>query len=212
MKVISTNIGKARLIEWRGQQLSTGIYKYPVDEPIFLGWEDVQNDQVMDRRYHGGKDKACYLYSSDYYNFWKNKYPEADWQWGMFGENLTVAGLNESEILIGDIYRIGKAVVQVSQPRQPCFKLGIRFGNQQAVDDFWHLPYPGVYVRVVESGSVRVGDEMILLERNPQSLSLVEVFSVFRLDRENRELMKKAIAEPFLADSCRKDIRKILEF
>lgn len=212
MKVISTNIGESRLVEWRGQQVATGIYKYPVDEPIFLGWEDVQNDQVVDRRYHGGKDKACYLYSSDCYDFWKSKYPEADWHWGMFGENLTVEGLNESEILIGDIYRIGKAVVQVSQPRQPCFKLGIRFGNQQAVDDFWHLPYPGVYVRVIESGNVSVGDELILLERNPVSLLLVQVFSVFRLDRENRELMQKAIDEPFLADSCRKDIRKILEF
>lgn len=212
MKVISTNIGESRLVEWRGQQVSTGIYKYSVDQPIFLGLEDVQNDQVMDRRYHGGKDKACYLYSADCYNFWKSKYPDLDWQWGMFGENLTVEGLSEAEILIGDIFRIGEAVVQVSQPRQPCFKLGIRFSNQQAVDDFWHLPYPGVYVRVIEPGNVNVGDELLLLERNPESLSLAQVFSVFRLNRENRALMQQAIDEPFLAESCRKDIRKIFEF
>lgn len=212
MKIVSTNIAEPTTIEWRGQEVQTGIYKYPVDAPIFLGTEDVEKDHVLDRRYHGGVDKACYLYSADHYSFWKNKYPALLWEWGMFGENLTVAGLNESEIWIGDRFKIGDAEVQVSQPRQPCFKLGVRFGDQNVVDDFWQLPYPGIYLRVLLPGNVKVGDELVLTDRNTDSLSVSEVFSIFRMQRENADLMSKAINNPFLAESCRKDIRKILDF
>lgn len=211
MKIISTNIAQPTTIVWRGQEIQTGIYKYPVETPISLGLSDVDNDHVIDRRYHGGSDKACYLYSADHYPFWKNSYPDLDWNWGMFGENLTVGGLDESEIRIGDRYQIGEAIVQVSQPRQPCFKLGIRFGDQKVVDDFWKSSFPGIYVRVLQTGSVKTGDGFVLLERNSESLSVSQVFSVFRSLPINAELIQKAINEPFLAESCRKDIRKILK-
>lgn len=211
MRIISTNIAQPVIIEWKGQKVQTGIYKYPVETPIFLGMTDVENDHVFDRRFHGGTDKACYLYSSDHYPFWKNSYPRLDWNWGMFGENLTVSELDESEIRIGDRYQIGDAVVQVSQPRQPCFKLGVRFGDQKVVDEFWLSSFPGIYVRVLQPGNVKVGDEFILLERNPDSLSVSQVFSVFKSLPVNAELIQKAINEPFLAESCRKDIRTILK-
>lgn len=211
MKIVSTNIAEPTVIEWRGQKVETGIYKYAVDSPIFLGKEDVVNDHVIDRRYHGGSDKACYLYSADHYSFWKSKYPNVDWQWGMFGENLTVIGLDESEIRIGDQLQVGDAVVQVSQPRQPCFKLGVRFGSQEAVSDFWELPYPGVYVRVLSEGSVKTGDEITLIKRDNDSLSVSQIFSIFRRNRENKELILNAIAEPYLAASCRRDIKKLIE-
>ena len=152
MKILSTNIGKPVTIEWRGQQIETGIYKYPVEQPIRLEKEDVADDHVIDRRYHGGVDKACYLYSADHYSFWQSKFPALELQWGMFGETLTVSGLNESAIRIGDYFSVGSAIVQVSQPRQPCFKLGIRFGDQSVVSDLWSLPFPGVYVRVIIPG------------------------------------------------------------
>ena len=210
MEIISTNIAEPVMIEWRGQQIETGIYKYPVEAPIDLDFEDVKNDHVVDRRYHGGFDKACYLYSADHYPFWQRKYPVPKWQWGMFGENLTVKGLDESEIRIGDCFRIGDAEVQVSQPRQPCFKLGVRFGNQQIVDDFWQLPYPGVYMRVLKPGKVKSGDQLILLSRNLASLSVSEVFSGFKISRENQDLIQQAIQEPFLAESCRRDLQKLL--
>ena len=122
MKIISTNIGKPQTIEWRGNQIQTGIYKNSVNHPISLESEDVLNDHVMDRRYHGGTDKACYLYSADHYKMWSELYPDVEMPWGMFGENLTVKGLNEAEINIGDTFQIGNAVVQATQPRQPCFK------------------------------------------------------------------------------------------
>jgi MOSC domain-containing protein YiiM len=211
MQILSTNIGRPTTIEWRGQQVRTGIYKHAVERPIFLGIEGVGNDHVIDRRFHGGADKACYLYSADNYLFWKNKYPNPEWGWGMFGENLTVSGLSESEICIGDRFQVGDAVVQVSQPRQPCFKLGVRFNDQSVVDDFWNSPFPGVYVRVLIPGMVEKGDEMLLIDRNPESLSVSQVFSIFQLNRNNKELIHKALDEPFLAESCRRDIEKLLQ-
>jgi MOSC domain-containing protein YiiM len=209
MKILSTNISKPTNIKWRGQEIQTGIYKFAVETPIYLGFEDVENDHVIDRRYHGGIDKACYLYSAEHYPLWKQKYPELKWEWGMFGENLTVSGLNESEIRIGDRFQIGEAVVQVSQPRQPCFKLGVRFGDQKVVDDFWNSSFPGVYVRILQTGKVAKSDEFTLIERNSESLSVSQVFSIFTGNRENGDLILKAINEPYLAESCRNDIMKI---
>lgn len=129
----------------------------------------------------------------------------------MFGENLSVSGLDESEIHIGDRFQIGEAVVQVSQPRQPCFKLGVRFGDQHIVEDFWNAPYPGVYIRVLKVGKVAKGDQFILMDRNPDSLSVSQVFSIFSSNKDKTDLIKKAIDEPFLAESCRNDIRILLE-
>jgi len=166
---------------------------------------------LVNRKYHGGTDKACYLYSANHYPFWKDKFPKLDWQWGMFGENLTVEGLDESKVKIGDVYRIGTAVVQVSQPRQPCFKLGIRFEDQIAVDMFWQMPFPGIYVRIVEQGEVSNGDHLVLVKPNSGGLSVSEVYSVFSSRRNDISLIQRALAEPYLAESCRKDIQKIYD-
>ncbi|PTN09816.1 MOSC domain-containing protein [Mangrovibacterium marinum] len=210
MKVVSTNIGQAVEIVWRGKKELTGMYKYPVDEPILLGKEDVAKDDVMDRKYHGGLDKACYLYSHDHYKWWKARYPEADWDLGFFGENLTVEGIDESQIRIGAVYRLGDAIVQVTQPRQPCYKLGIRAGNPQIVADFWNAPYPGVYVRVLQEGAVKTGDTMQLLEPATANMTLTEVFSLFTHERRNIEKLQRAVAIPEMAASCRKDLTKRL--
>ncbi|MCA1759695.1 MAG: MOSC domain-containing protein [Bacteroidales bacterium] len=207
MIVISTNIGEPKTIVWRGKKEQTGIYKYPVEHPIFLGNEDVENDHVMDRKYHGGVDKACYLYSANHYTWWKNFYPELDMPWGMFGENLTVEGLQENEINIGDIFEIGEAVVQATQPRQPCYKLGIRFHDPKVVKQFADSGFPGVYVRVLKNGTVKAGDKMILTEKS-NSVSIQKVFELLYTDNFQEEPLKQALNNPFLAESCRKDLLK----
>lgn len=212
MKVISTNIGEPVEIDWQGKKVKTGIYKYPVGAPIYLGKEDVKDDHVIDRRYHGGIDKACYLYSANHYVFWKERYPDLEWQWGMFGENLTIEGIDESTIRIGDIYRLGTALVQVTQPRQPCFKLGVRFGNQKMVREFFESPYPGVYVRVLEEGKVKVGDEMKLEKQASENMTLKDVFALFSYHAGDVELLRKAIEMSELAAACRKDLNKLLKF
>lgn len=210
MKIISTNIAEIREIDWQGKKVKTGIYKLPVDEPVFLEKEDVKNDHVVDRRYHGGVDKACYLYAANHYDFWKESYPDLEWQWGMFGENLTVDGLDESKIFIGDIFELGDALIQVSQPRYPCYKLGVRFGRQEMVREFLESPYPGMYVRVLKEGKVCRDNSMILKEKTENSLSLVDVFSLFTCQIDNTDLIKKAIAIPELAAAYRKQLTKLI--
>lgn len=208
MKVISTNIGNKKEIIWQGEKVFTGIYKYPVNEAIKLDFHDVDKDNVIDRRYHGGIDKACYLYSADHYGFWQNKYPDIEWQWGMFGENITMEGLNENNVKIGDIFRLGTALVQITQPRQPCFKLGIRLENNLAVKEFVKAELPGAYLKVLEKGIVKTGDEMKVLESKPNNFSLVEVFHLIYNAKSNIIKVKQAIKMPELAESCRNDLIK----
>ncbi|AHW58737.1 MOSC domain-containing protein YiiM [Draconibacterium orientale] len=206
MKIISTNIAEARIINWKGKEVPTGLYKFGVDKGIFLGKEDVKHDNVMDRRYHGGVDKACYLYSADHYQYWQDLYPHLEMPWGMFGENLTVKGLHEKETNIGDTYKIGEAVVQVTQPRQPCFKLQFRFNNNNIVRQFIDSGLSGVYVRVLQKGHVNPGDNMQLIERK-QSLSIHEVYTLLYAG-EFDEKVKKAVNDPLIAESCKRDLIK----
>lgn len=206
MKIISTNIAEARIIEWQGKQVPTGLFKFGVDKGIFLGKEDVKHDNVMDRRYHGGIDKACYLYSADHYQYWQKIYPDLELPWGMFGENLTVEGLHEKEINIGDTYKIGKAVVQVTQPRQPCFKLQFRFNDHNIVRQFVDSGFSGVYVRILEKGHINPGDRMQLIDKKP-SLSIHEVYSLLYVD-EFDEKVREAVNNPLIAESCKRDLLK----
>ncbi|MCF8278093.1 MAG: MOSC domain-containing protein [Flavobacteriales bacterium] len=193
MKVISANRGDVRTITWRGKKVQTGIFKYPVSEPIYLGTEDVVNDAVVDRKHHGGVDMAVYAYSSDHYAFWKPLFPNSDWDLGMFGENLTVEGLNEKELRIGSVYQVGEAQVEVCQPRQPCFKLGIRFNTQSVLKKFINSSYSGVYFRVVKPGSVAVGDEFQLLSEQIDSPTIAEVYLLMYFKQANEQLVDKAI-------------------
>ena len=152
MKIISTNLSKLETISWRGRVVKTGIYKYPVNHPIFLDYEDVRDDVVHDRKHHGGLDKACYLFARKHYHYWKNLYPNQDWEYGMFGENLTVEGLDETVLHIGDIYNVGEATITISKPRQPCYKLGVKFGTQAILKQFIDHGFPGTYVSIIKPG------------------------------------------------------------
>ncbi|GGX33629.1 MOSC domain-containing protein [Aquimarina muelleri] len=210
MKVISTNIGEPKTVLWKGKEIKTGIYKYPIDSPIYLGKEDVQNDHVIDRRYHGGVDKACYLYAADHYAYWKIKYPDLEWNYGMFGENITVEGFDEKNIKIGSLYRLGNAIIQISRTRQPCFKLGIRFGDQTMVKNFIDSFKSGVYVRVVESGKVSVGDTFVLENENHDGITVTEL-NILRFhynEKEHGDLIKKALFDLSITEEDKKYFRK----
>ncbi len=210
MKVISTNIGESKTVFWKGKEIKTGIYKYPVDIPIYLGKEDVKDDHVIDRRYHGGVDKACYLYAADHYEYWKNRYPDLEWNYGMFGENITVSGLDEKIIRVGSIYRLGSAIIQISRTRQPCFKLGIRFGDQNMVKQFIDSLRSGVYVRVIEPGNVSVGDTFILEKEHQDGITITEL-NILRFhynNTEHEDLIKKALFDPLITEEDKKYFRK----
>jgi len=208
MQIVSVNTGEPRTIRWKGADVVTGIFKFQVEGPLFLGENGVTGDHVMDGRYHGGKDKACYLYSADHYEYWKSSYPDADWEWGMFGENLTIENMNESHILIGDVFRIGGALVQITQPRQPCYKLGIRIGNPDIVKQFSLSDFPGAYLRILKEGIVNKGDSMVIVDTFPESPSLKTVFRMLYHDSFDREEIRRAADNNHLAASCRKDLVK----
>lgn len=207
MQIKSLNIGQPTTIEWNGKKVETGIFKYPVEEGIFLGKTDVVNDHVMDRIHHGGNDKACYLFSADHYDAWKKMYPELNWQYGMFGENITISGLDERDYYIGDVLRIGAVTVQVSQPRQPCFKLGIRFNTQTVIQKFIEMNQPGIYIRVLDAGTVFVEDAVDLIERQHNSLSLLEVWKLLYGPNPNPELLHVALNNPWLGEGAKRTLR-----
>ncbi|MGB2272766.1 MAG: MOSC domain-containing protein [Flavicella sp.] len=174
-RIVSTNRGDRKEIEWKGITMTTGIFKYPVPS-LSLGLEEPLGDAVIDRRYHGGRDKAVYAYSLDHYEFWKERYPNLDWNFGMFGENLTVAGLDEQYLHIGSRYKVGTAILEVSGPRQPCVKLGMRFNDSKMVKSFLNTTMCGVYFRVLKTGEVKPNDTFTLLEENSKGMSIATAY------------------------------------
>ena len=206
MKIISTNIANPTTIMWNGKEEQTGLYKNPTPNPIFLGKTGIKGDTVMDKRVHGGALKAAYIYGDNRYPFWKEKYPNLDWQYGFLGENLTFDSFDEEIVKIGDIFQIGQAKVQITQPRKPCYKLGIRFGTQDAVKMFIESPFPGGYVQILEEGAVQVGDEAILLESDAYQLTLAEVFYLIYHRDGDLKLAQKAMDLDVLPEKCKKNI------
>lgn len=192
MKIISTNIGKPTTFIWNGKEEKTGIYKLPTNQALFLTKNDVLTDEISNRLNHGGYYKACYVFSAEQYPYWKNEYPDLDWSWGMFGENLTLAGFDETKVFLGDIYQVGEALVQVSQYREPCYKLGYKFGTQQVIKQFIQHGFGGTYLSILEEGYVTVGDEFKLIERPEKSMTVADLFQLVHAKEKDLELVRIA--------------------
>ncbi len=177
MKIVSCNRGKKKSIYFRGKEVRTGIYKYPVDGGIVLTKNGVIEDAVIDLRFHGGVEKAVYLYSVDHYVYWKALYPDLEWTWGMFGENLTVEGMDEAALYRGEQYLINDEVlIEITTAREPCYKLGYKMGNTEIIQQFMNLPYPGVYARVIREGQVRPGDQMTIYRKSSGAISIADQY------------------------------------
>ncbi len=207
MIVLSVNIGSKRTVRWSGKNYNTGIFKSPVDH-IFLDQEDVNGDHVVDRKYHGGVDKACYAFSAGEYAYWEKKYPELEFKGGMFGENLTVVGLDETSLNIGDTFEIGDAIIQVSEPRQPCVKLNIRFNSKQMMKQFISRARCGVYFRVLQSGKVIKDDQLRLIQKGSMGISIQEVFNLLYAQGE-KERALALINNEELGSAVRSELDRI---
>ncbi len=210
MKVISTNIGEPTTFIWNGKEEQTGIFKKPVSQALYLTKNDVKNDTVIDRVHHGGVNKACYLFAADNYEYWKQLYPDLDWDWGMFGENLTISALDESTLRVGNIYKLGKALVQVSQPREPCYKLGVRFGTQQVLKQFIEHNRPGTYVRILEEGEVKTGDQMILQSESENELTTQQFYQLMFMKEKPKELLQLFMDNPSVPAYKKERFKKYL--
>ncbi len=210
MKVISTNLGTTTTFVWNGREEQTGIFKKPVSESLSLTINDVANDTVIDRVHHAGINKACYLFASDNYSYWKELYPELDWNWGMFGENLTIEGLDESSVRIGNIYKIGSALVQVSQPREPCYKLGVRFGSQDILRQFINHGHPGTYVRILEEGEVKTGDHLQLQQQSKNTLTVQQFYTLLYAREKSKDMLMLFMDNPAVPQYKKERYKKYL--
>lgn len=202
-EIVSINVGKPVEMLYKGKELTTGIYKFPVNEPVFLKTLNFNGDGQADLVHHGGKDKAVCVYPFDHYPYWEQELNRA-LEHAAFGENLTVKGLLEQDVCIGDIYQLGEAVVQVSQPRQPCHKLAKKYDIPDLPALVQDTGYTGFYFRVFQEGWVTKDQPLILLERHPDEVSVSFANNLMHHDKYNIEAIKRVLAVKALSDNWRK--------
>jgi MOSC domain-containing protein YiiM len=210
MKILSVNVGLPRDIEWKGKVIRTSIFKAPVPGRVRVTKLNLEGDQQSDLSVHGGIEKAVYAYPSEHYPFWREELPGVDLPWGAFGENFTTEGLLDGAVHIGDRFRIGSAEFVVTQPRMPCFKLGIRFGRADIIKRFLHSGRVGFYFAVVHEGEVTAGDPIDLLARDEHGITVTEVVNLYAADATNQDLLRRASELPALPESWREYFRKRL--
>jgi len=199
LHVVSINVGLPREVEWKGKTFRTAIFKEPVHGKIPLRPLNLDGDRQADLTVHGGPDKAVYVYPAEHYDFWRNQLPDTEFTWGMFGENLTVSGLSESDLAIGDRLRIGTAEVTVAQPRVPCYKLGVRFDRPDMTKRFYRAARTGFYVAVAREGEVGAGDAIEIVQREPHRVTVADIYSAYQSTQNTRKA-----ADPRLCDQmCR---------
>lgn len=177
MKVLSVNVGMPRQEKYRGKLVWTSIFKDPVTGPVKVEGFNLEGDKQSDLRVHGGYFKAVYVYPSEHYSYWRSEYPEIEMPYGMFGENLTTEGILEADAMVGDSYRIGSAEFIVTQPRVPCFKLGIRFGRFDILRRFACSGRSGFYLAIDKPGNIRAGDKLEFISREPHTASIADIFA-----------------------------------
>lgn len=209
MKLVSLNCGLPREVRWRGQSVTTSIYKEPVHGRVALRTLNLDGDRQSDLTVHGGEYKAVYCYPIEYYGYWQSELPGHSFPYGSFGENFSVGGLvrdglAEDSIYVGDQFSVGSAEVIVTQPRLPCYKLGIRFGSDDMAKRFLQSRRTGFYLAVTREGDVGTGDELILLSHDPDSVPISEITRLYvekKYDPEDARQARRAMAVKALSDS-----------
>jgi MOSC domain-containing protein YiiM len=203
MKLVSVNVGLPRLLAWGGVTFKTGIFKNPVSGRVMLRTTNLDGDRQADLSVHGGVNKAAYGYPSEHYAAWNAELPESALTWGAFGENFTTEGLLETAVSIGDRYRVGSAVVRVTTPRLPCFKLAAKFQSDDIITRFVLSGRCGFYFSVIEEGEVGAGDEFALLRGEEPTLTIAEVNRLYTAKSPGRESLQRALHVKVLPESWR---------
>jgi len=210
MKIVSLNVGRPRLVVWDGQSVSTGIYKRPVAGRVMLRTLNLDGDRQADLSVHGGPTKAAYAYPSEHYGYWRDELPGVELPWGMFGENFTTEGLDESTVNIGDRFRVGTAEITVTEPRMPCYKLGIKFGRMDFLKTFFASGRTGFYFSVQREGEVGAGDEIELIARDGNGVTVADISRLYVRGRGDIGTMRRAVALEALPESWREHFRQQL--
>jgi MOSC domain-containing protein YiiM len=201
MKVLSVNVGLPREVTWQGKRVTTGIFKEPIRGRLMMRTLNLDGDQQADLRVHGGVSKAVYAYPSKHYNYWRTELPGMDLSPGMFGENFTTEGLIEDAVYIGDRFRIGETEVTVTEPRMPCYKLGIKFGRADIIKRFLASRRTGFYFAVMGEGMVGAGDAVELIGREQQEISVADITRLYAFDKDDVKSLRRAIQVEALPQS-----------
>jgi len=211
MKIISLNVAIPRTVTWKGHEVSTGIFKEPVEGPVMLRRLNLDGDRQADLTVHGGPAKAVYAYPSEHYPLWKSELSEMLLPWGMFGENLTTEGMIEDEIHIGDKFQIGEAVLMVTQPRIPCYKLALKFQRDDMLKRMLTNGRSGFYFAVVQQGALQAGDAIQKIHEGPERISVTDVNTLYRDGGKDANLLKRAANLEALPESWRDYLREELK-
>ena len=209
-KIISVNVGLPRTVMSNGDAVSTGIFKEPVTGRVMLRTLNLDGDRQADLSVHGGPSKAVYAYPSEHYDYWTHEFPDMKLPFGMFGENFTTAGLLETELNVGDKFRVGSTFVMATEPRMPCYKLGIRFGRSDIIKRFLASERTGFYFAVLQEGEVGVGDPMELIEKSQDNLRLSDITALYTREKHNVGLLRRAIEVATLPESWKDYFRQRL--
>jgi MOSC domain-containing protein YiiM len=211
MKILSMNVGLPREVTWRGKLVTTGIFKEPVNTPVMLRTLNLDGDQQADLTVHGGVNKAVYVYPSEHYGYWRAELPGVDLPWGMFGENFTTEGLLEKAVYIGDRFGIGETEVMVTEPRMPCYKLGIKFGRADIIKRFLASRRTGFYFAVVREGMVGAGDAIKLIGQEQQDISVADITRLYAFEKDDAKTLRRAIDLEALPESWKSYFQHQLE-
>jgi MOSC domain-containing protein YiiM len=209
MKILSVNVGLPVQIESGGDSVTTGIYKSPVHHRVKVGKLNLEGDGQADLSVHGGPNKAVYAYPSEHYDYWRREFPGKEMPWGMFGENLTLEGLAETDAHIGDRFQMGTAVLMVTQPRLPCYKLGIRFGMDDMPDRFLSSGRTGFYFAVVEEGELGEGDAVRPIHQEANQVSIADILQLLYDDQpQDPQLFERALNVEALSPGWKRGLLK----
>ena len=211
MKIVSVNVGLPREVSWQGKLVTTGIFKKPVDGPVMMRTLNLDGDGQADLTVHGGASKAVYAYPSEHYGYWRTELPGVDLPSGMFGENFTTKGLLEEAIYIGDKFRIGEAEIMVTEPRMPCYKLGIKFGRADIIKRFLASRRTGFYFAVVREGMVGAGDAVELIGREQQKISVADITRLYTFEKNDLKSLRRAIEVEALPENWKGYFRHQLD-
>jgi len=210
MKILSVNVSEPKKVIFNGKELITSIYKKPVSERVRVTSQGIEGDRQADLSVHGGFDKAVYGYSFEHYKLWGERLQREFTEFGLVGENLTISSFDESEINIGDRFKINDCILQVSQPRIPCYKIGIKMNSRDFPKMFSQSGLLGTYFRVVQEGSIEEGDEIEKIHSEENSMSIKDISTILFVDLKNIDLMKKALDIKSLTEEIKEKFRERL--
>lgn len=211
MKLISINVGRPREIFREGRVIRTGIFKTPVCGPVRVNALNIEGDQQADLTVHGGPSKAIYVYPAEHYDYWRKELSDTELQWGSFGENLSTEGLLEKDLNIGDRLCLGSVELVVTEPRLPCYKLGIKFNRDDMVKRFLRSRRTGFYCAVLREGMMSVGDSIGYLSRDENHVTVADITRLYAFDKTDFAAMRRVIEVKALSESWRGYFRQRLD-